>query len=231
MSKIFKFSLSVQKVHIKEIFETFKGSPRESRKMATNKVVFEEFNDWLQTALQVSDFNPYAMFWRALALRYPQKLIIKDFNLFFEELATKPQLAAQIVALLFTVPAKKIPDLNVLKIENQEQKRVLDFLNIKKSLGNDKDFVKWFFAVKVRTEKDTIIFNARGKKIERPLGSKLSANYPLKNRVNTALGKGTLVLASMNAKNFYEICILFDGGSEVTRMSLAYYKKITCFMS
>ena len=145
---------------------------------------------------------------------------------------SQPLLAEQILALIFKIPLKKLPSVEILKklpTVSKEQLRVTKLLLEKKSLGETKFYINFFSSVISIEEGGQIHIPLSEKKtIHRFVSSIISEDCFLsERRLNTVFGQATLVTVDRGRGTggvYYYL--LPDGFKYVKRICLLDYDKI-----
>ena len=217
----------------KKILEVSNRSPKRGIDLSNRGIAFGSFEDWLRIATRVHTYSPHQEFWRSLSLLYPPRKTVKHFGLLFEVLKDRPLLTDQARALLFSLPAKRLPNLKKiqsLEARNSEQIRVKQLLIKKKKLG-DEAFLDDFFHRNIELKAENCIrFSLReGYSLEcEPLRDfkRLKTIYGFATLISTA----NLIMADNGNNELGEhglnMFILVDGEAYVRRQKMANYTKV-----
>lgn len=226
-----------KKPTVTEVLSASNQSPRKGMAMAKKGIAFLSFDDWLLAAERAIFFSPHAFFWRELALKYPQEKAVREIQLFLDVIHNKLTLADQARALLLSIPAKKLPAVDVLdrlscEFGDAEQQRVRSLL-IRKKIFGDAKFLSDFIS--------DIVTLPRAGEISFPTTSGLvtcvsnfSKGSIAKRRINTVYGAATILAAKEKPDNdhsefvnkvLYRF-ILVDGDSTVRKFRGLDFNKI-----
>jgi hypothetical protein len=214
-----------------EVLAISSNNPSQGINLAEDGMVFSEFNDWLRIATKGFVASPYAHSWRKLALHYPVHKAVKDLDLFFGIIGKKLILADQAKAILFSIPAKKLPKVKILQklsAEDDEQARIKNLLIRKKILGDEK-FIKEFLSEIVKAQPDgKIYFPIESGRIVTCDSNVLTTSLE-KKRIKTLFGMATLI--AVRERQFNEagtvhyFFFLVDGDEKVCKMKEEDFRK------
>ncbi|MFA6514559.1 MAG: hypothetical protein WCT50_04725 [Patescibacteria group bacterium] len=228
------FSLmNYKKPSAEEVLRISLQSPKTCVSLSQKGITFFSFDDWLQIATKGFATSPYAAYWRKLALSYPENKAVQELALFFEVIKTKQRLADQAKAILFSIPAKKLPKVVVLEkliTENEEQERIQSLLIRKKLLGDDK-FISEILSetIEVRDDGQVSFIIENGQPVT--CESDIFSTSIAQKRILTLFGKATLVATYKRRHEETGIaCYLFflvDGDPRVCKMRESEFNKIT----
>lgn len=221
-----------EKLGAQELINFSRLNPRQSVELAKKGVVFTNIEDWQRVATQAIITSPYSIFWRRLALQYPENLVVRDFLLLLDIMEEKPLLAPQVEALLFSLPVKKlrlVSGLRTYKTKSDAQSIIKIKLLQKMSLGEKGFYLQHLSKFVKRDDSGQIFF-----RLENGLTIYRFANIHYfdewmvaQNRLLTIYGPATTVAfdGSFGAAGaqFY---ILPDSGDGIIKVSLLDYKKI-----
>lgn len=225
-----------RKFSLAKIIIANKKSPKQAAKMLRRGVKFSTFSEWRMAANQALVPGTNMNAWRALALKYPTKLVLRDLQLFLTEIDENTPLADQARARLFFIPAHRLPRFK--QIDNLVSKtpagRHVKYLLIKKKLLGEKKFLHDFFwsVVQKKENEQKITFSlASGRQVE------LLANFSeptFGKRLNTLLGKGTFVADRKQFNEFsddHHVFVLFDGDTAVRKIRPLVLKEAIAYKS
>lgn len=223
--------LTNSKVNVEKLLEISRLTPKTAMTVARKGVIFLGVEDWITVAKQALVPSPYAIFWKRLALEYPDLLLTKQLPLFFNVIEKHPTLIEQARALLFNLTSRKLPRVEVLKelpVRTEEQRRIKNLLIEKKQSGNQIFYINYFLSnVNKLGEEKADFYLEDGKYVKQFVSKFLFERWCIReNRIKTTYGPATLVSVDRDSSEGTVFYFLPDGSSGVKKLNFLDYSNI-----